>query len=103
MNAFHARYDLLVTPTLPLAAFAVGNDVPPGRGMASWFDWNPFTFPFNATQQPAASVPCGLTPAGLPAGLQIVAARYREDLVLRASRAVEAMMPMPEAPGFADA
>jgi aspartyl-tRNA(Asn)/glutamyl-tRNA(Gln) amidotransferase subunit A len=102
MNAFHARYDLLVTPTLPLAAFPVGVDVPAGRGMTSWFDWNPFTFPFNATQQPAASVPCGLTPGGLPAGLQIVAARYREDLVLRASRAVETMLPMPEPPGFAD-
>lgn len=103
MNAFHARYDLLITPTLPIAAFPVGTDVPPGRGMTSWFDWNPFTFPFNATQQPAASVHCGLTPAGLPVGLQIVGPRYREDLVLRASRAVETTTPVPEPPGFVDA
>ena len=100
MNDFHRRFDLLVTPTLPLAAFDVGRDVPDGRGMTSWFDWNPFTFPFNATQQPAASIPCGLTPAGLPVGLQIVGPRYREDLVLRASRALESAQPVALPPGF---
>src|SRR6185437_6364490 len=93
MNAFHESYDLLLTPQLPLTAFEVGRTFPAGRGLTAMFDWLPFTFPFNFTQQPAASVPCGFTAEGLPAALQIVAARYREDLVLRASRAYEAAHP----------
>jgi aspartyl-tRNA(Asn)/glutamyl-tRNA(Gln) amidotransferase subunit A len=91
MNAFHEKYDLLLTPQLPLTAFAVGRTHPPY--LKAMFDWLPFTFPFNFTQQPAASVPCGFTKDGLPAALQIVAGRYREDLVLRASRAYESVHP----------
>jgi aspartyl-tRNA(Asn)/glutamyl-tRNA(Gln) amidotransferase subunit A len=93
MNEFHRHWDLLLTPQLPLAAFDVGIEYPEGRGMSSWFDWSPFTYPFNFTQQPAASVPCGLTKDGLPAALQIVGARYAEDVVLRASRAYESVCP----------
>ena len=93
MSAFHRRHDLLITPTLALAAIPVGMDYPPGRGMSSWFDWNPFTYPFNFTQAPAASVPCGFTAAGAPVGLQIVGPRYAEAAVLRASRAYEAVHP----------
>jgi aspartyl-tRNA(Asn)/glutamyl-tRNA(Gln) amidotransferase subunit A len=93
MNAFHQKWDLLLTPQLPLAAFDVGIEYPDGRGMRSWFDWSPFTYPFNFTQQPAASVPCGFTRDGLPAALQIVGARYAEDVVLRASRAYESVHP----------
>ena len=58
-----------------------------------WLAWSPFTYPFNLTQQPAASVPVGLTDEGLPAAMQIVGPRYAEDLVLRASRAYEAVAP----------
>ncbi|HZS85193.1 MAG TPA: amidase [Stellaceae bacterium] len=96
MNAFHESYDLLLTPQLPLVAFELGKTHPDRLG--AMFDWLPFTFPFNFTQQPAASVPCGFTGEGLPAALQIVAGRYREDLVLRASRAYESVRPfkMPE-------
>ena len=36
----------------------------------SWTDWSPFTYPFNLTQQPAASIPCALSASGLPIGLQ---------------------------------
>lgn len=93
MSLFHQRYDLLVTPQLPLPAFEVGLEVPPNRGMRRWLDWSPFTYPFNFTQQPAASIPCGLTGDGLPVAMQIVGARYREDLVLRASRAYESAHP----------
>jgi aspartyl-tRNA(Asn)/glutamyl-tRNA(Gln) amidotransferase subunit A len=93
MQAFFRRFDLLLTPSLPLVAFEAGAETPAGRGMDSWFDWSPWHYPFNFTQQPAASLPCGLTREGLPAGLQIVAARYREDLVLRASRAYESVHP----------
>ena len=89
MNAFHAGYDILITPTMPLGAFEAGLDVPAGRFMKSWFDWNPFTFPFNLTQQPAASVPCGLTRDGMPVGLQFVGPRYGDRQVLHACRAFE--------------
>jgi aspartyl-tRNA(Asn)/glutamyl-tRNA(Gln) amidotransferase subunit A len=92
-NHFHRDYDLLVTPTLPIPAFAAGEEVPPGSGMSRWPDWTPFTYPFNLTQQPAASVPCGLTSKGLPAGLQIVGPRFADALVLRAARACEKAAP----------
>jgi len=63
-----------------------------------WMDWTPFTFPFNLSQQPACSIPCGFTRHGLPVGLQIVADNFREDLVLRAARAFEAIRPMDRRP-----
>ncbi|OXZ00178.1 amidase [Streptomyces diastatochromogenes] len=88
MGRFHERYDLLVTPTLPVTAFEAGEEVPQGSGHRRWTGWTPFTYPFNLTQQPAATVPVGTDGDGLPAGLQIVAARHRDDLVLRASHAL---------------
>jgi aspartyl-tRNA(Asn)/glutamyl-tRNA(Gln) amidotransferase subunit A len=90
MREFHERFDVLVTPTLPLPAFEVGRVTPDVSGDAhDWTWWTPFTFPFNLTQQPALSVPCGFTRAGLPVGLQLVAANFREDLVLRAGYAYQ--------------
>jgi len=89
MGLFHQRYDLLVTPTLPITAFPKGRDAPPGWHSEHWTSWTPYTYPFNLTQQPAASVPCGFTSAGLPVGLQIVGPRYADALVLRAARAYE--------------
>ncbi|MET8246213.1 amidase [Streptomyces sp. NPDC005202] len=88
MGRFHDTYDLLVTPTLPLTAFEAGVEVPKGSGYRRWTGWTPFTYPFNMTQQPAASVPVGTDGAGLPVGLQIVAARHRDELVLRTAHAL---------------
>jgi aspartyl-tRNA(Asn)/glutamyl-tRNA(Gln) amidotransferase subunit A len=93
MAAFHARFDLLLTPTLPITAFAAGREVPEGWWSPRWFTWTPFTYPFNLTRQPAASVPCGFTAAGLPVGLQIVGPLYSDALVLRAARAFEIARP----------
>jgi aspartyl-tRNA(Asn)/glutamyl-tRNA(Gln) amidotransferase subunit A len=93
---FHRRYDLLITPTLPLPAFAAGALVPPsGEWGRAWTDWSPFSYPFNLTTQPAASVPCGLTAAGLPIGLQIVGPIGGDAMVLRAARALEEAAPFP--------
>ena len=89
MGRFHQSYDLLVTPTLPITAFPKGRDVPLGWHSVDWTSWTPYTYPFNMTQQPAASVPCGFTSAGLPVGLQIVGPRHADALVLRAARAYE--------------
>jgi aspartyl-tRNA(Asn)/glutamyl-tRNA(Gln) amidotransferase subunit A len=88
MHAFHRDYDLLLTPTIPITAFAAGVDTPdPGR-FPQWFDWTPLTWPFNLTRQPAASVPCGFV-EGLPIGLQIVGPIFSEPNIFRASRCVE--------------
>ena len=93
MNRFHETYDLLLTPSLPIPAFGAGLEYPPDYGNDRWVDWTPFSYPFNLTRQPAASVPCGLTSAGLPAGLQIVGPLYADAQVLRAARAYEAVQP----------
>jgi aspartyl-tRNA(Asn)/glutamyl-tRNA(Gln) amidotransferase subunit A len=96
MARFHERYDLLLTPTLATPAFAVGQNVPPNGSFGDdWVGWTPYSYPFNLTLQPAATVPCGLTADGLPVGLQIVGPMRRDDLVLRASRAFEAIRPWP--------
>jgi aspartyl-tRNA(Asn)/glutamyl-tRNA(Gln) amidotransferase subunit A len=92
MNLFHRDYDLLVTPTLAVPAFGVGREYPEGN--RRWTDWTPFTYPFNLTGQPAASIPCGFTRAGLPVGLHIVGPRFADALVLRAARAFESVRPI---------
>jgi len=65
-------------------------DKPIGDPVAAlWNDWAPWTFLFNLTRQPAISVPVGVNAAGLPRGVQIAAGLYRDDIVLRAARALE--------------
>ena len=88
MHAFHRDYDLLLTPTVPITAFAAGVDTPDATRFPQWFDWTPMTWPFNLTRQPAASVPSGFV-EGLPIGLQIVGPMFAEQNIFRASRCVE--------------
>jgi aspartyl-tRNA(Asn)/glutamyl-tRNA(Gln) amidotransferase subunit A len=103
MNLLHQRYDLLVTPQLATTAFAVNHEVPPGNHMKRWWEWSPFTYPFNLTQQPAAAVPCGFASNGLPVSMQMVAAKFEDRKVLRAARAYERMrrFAMPAGPASA--
>jgi aspartyl-tRNA(Asn)/glutamyl-tRNA(Gln) amidotransferase subunit A len=98
MLTFFQNWDLLLTPTMPLVAFPAGTDYPPQADRGQWNDWTPFTYPFNLTRQPALSVPCGFTKAGLPVGLQIVGPMLGDQRVLRAGHAFEQMQPfrMPE-------
>ncbi|MCD7107828.1 amidase [Rhizobium sp. DKSPLA3] len=100
MARFHERYDALLSPTMPITALEAGIDFPEGEGMTDWTDWSPFTYPFNMTGQPAVSVPCGFDGGGLPIGVQFVAARFRDDIVLRLSSAYQAAYPeaFPAAP-----
>ncbi|WP_119270322.1 amidase [Taklimakanibacter deserti] len=89
MRHFMEKYDLLVTPTLPISAFEAGKLSPDADGTGKWVNWTPFSYPFNLTQQPAASVPCGLTKAGLPIGLHIIGRMFDDASVLRAAHAYE--------------
>jgi aspartyl-tRNA(Asn)/glutamyl-tRNA(Gln) amidotransferase subunit A len=90
MRQFMQRYDLLVTPTLPIPAFEAGKLSPDDNdGTGKWVNWTPFSYPFNLTQQPAASVPCGFTRAGLPIGLHIVGRMFDDESVLCAAHAYE--------------
>jgi aspartyl-tRNA(Asn)/glutamyl-tRNA(Gln) amidotransferase subunit A len=92
-KAFFNDYDLLLSPVMPVPPFAADQLGPPGIARNDW-SWCPFTWIANLTQQPAASVPCGFTKAGLPVGLHIVGPLYGEPLVLRAARAFEDARPM---------
>jgi aspartyl-tRNA(Asn)/glutamyl-tRNA(Gln) amidotransferase subunit A len=89
------RYDLLLTPTVACPAFKVGLDGPPeiAGTPTGIYDWIPFTYPFNMTGHPGASVPCGFTADRLPIGLQILGRRFEDATVLRASAAFERLAP----------
>src|SRR5271169_1505594 len=93
MGAFYQHYDFLLTPTMPIPALPAGQDLNDPSIDRHWIDWSPFSYPFNMTRQPAASIPCGLTAAGLPIGLQIVGPLYADARVLRAARAFETTQP----------
>ena len=95
MHRFMAEWDLLLTPAVSVAAF------PPDRIEPAhwpehpwdWLRWAEFSYPFNLSGLPAASVPCGFTPDGLPVGLQIVGRRGADADVLRAAATFERARP----------
>ena len=89
------NYDLLVTPTTAVPAFELGIDSPAkieGINVGPT-GWQPFTFPFNFTGHPAATIPCGWTNDNLPIGMQIVGKRFEELLILQVSKAFEEIAP----------
>ncbi|HEX6144121.1 MAG TPA: amidase family protein, partial [Geminicoccaceae bacterium] len=94
-RAFFERYDLLLTPTLSVAAFPVERLIPEHweQHPWDWLRWAGFSWPFNMTWLPAATCPCGFTDDGRPVGLQIVGPRHQDLRVLQASRAFETARP----------
>ena len=94
------NHDFLLTPTTAVPAFELKEGTMGPTEIAGQtvgpVGWMAFTYPFNFTGQPAASVPCGFTRDGLPVGLQIVGNRYDDEGVLRASRAFEKASPWQE-------
>ena len=95
MHRFMADWDLLLTPSVAVAAFPVERLQPEGwpQHPWDWLQWSPFCYPFNLSGLPAASVPCGFTPEGVPVGLQIVGRRAADGLVLRAAATFERARP----------
>jgi aspartyl-tRNA(Asn)/glutamyl-tRNA(Gln) amidotransferase subunit A len=101
MRQFMQRFDLLVTPSVAVTAF----DAKPAGQVTmtaeAMLGWTPFSYPFNLTQQPAITVPCGLSSQGLPIGLQLVGPMFDDALVLRAARAFESACPVRRPPAAA--
>ncbi|MCK2046116.1 amidase [Chromohalobacter moromii] len=87
LEHFNQKYHLLMTPSVSVSPFEANHEVPPGSGMRDWEEWAPFSYPFNLSQQPAASVPCGFTDTGMPVGFQLAGGKFDDIRVLRACHA----------------
>ncbi|MEO8079282.1 MAG: amidase family protein, partial [Caldimonas sp.] len=94
LRRFMTTHDLLVTPAVAVPAFTARPAGHTPMEPAAMLGWTPFSYPFNLTQQPACTIPCGLSADGLPIGLQIVGPMFGDALVLRAARAYERVRPI---------
>lgn len=91
------KFDFLLTPTVPVPPFPVEQNYPQeigGRKMQTYVDWIAPTFLVTLCSLPASSVPCGMTEAGMPVGLQIVSRRFDEVRNLSLAKLVQEMHPM---------
>ncbi len=94
LRQFMQRFDLILTPSTAVPAFKA---LPAGHSAMNseaMLGWTPFSYPFNLSQQPAISLPCGLTSEGLPMGVQLVGPMFGDALVLRAAKALEDCYPL---------
>jgi Asp-tRNA(Asn)/Glu-tRNA(Gln) amidotransferase A subunit family amidase len=93
LRMFFEEYDLLLSPVTPCPAFDVGLNTPPGYEDRNIVSWVYYTYPFNLSGQPAASVPAGFTADGLPVGIQLVSKINAEEDIFRAAAAFETAQP----------
>ncbi len=93
-NLFFEKYDLVLSPTVAVQPFEAGKNLPEGPDGKANVMWSPYTPQFNLTRHPAISVPCGLSRQGLPIGLQIASAHYRDELLLRVAAAYTEAYPL---------
>lgn len=96
VRTFFEKYDILATPTLPVSAFDVGLNVPPGHEDRDAISWAYYSYPFNLTGQPAVSVNAGFDADGLPVGLQLVAKPMAEETLFSLAAAFEETNPEPD-------
>lgn len=93
IHRFFEDYDILLMPTVPILPFEADLEAPAGisgnSDILPWTGWTPFTYPFNITGNPAASIPAGLSGTGLPVGLQVVGPRHSDASVLAFCRELE--------------
>lgn len=94
-RALLETYDVLVTPTLPVADLDAGCNIPPGHEDRNIVTWSSYTYPFNLTGNPAVSIPCGPAASGMPVGLQVVAKMHREVDLFRVAGLLEQDSPWP--------
>lgn len=94
LRVFMGSVDLLLTPTTATTAFPIGLRHPENRaaGIRDGKQWSPFAFLANLTGQPAANVPIGLAPSGLPVGLQAIGHRFDDMLLLDVAAAAETVI-----------
>ena len=93
-NAVYLSYifddiDVIIGPTMPVAAFDAEKNVPDGWDKSDIFSWTPFTSPFNLTKHPASTINCNFTDNNLPVGLQIVAPLYRDSTCFKLAAYLE--------------
>ncbi len=98
LRQFMQRFDLIATPAVAVPAFEARPAGHSPLDPVAMLGWTPFSYPFNLSQQPAATMPCGLTADGLPIGLQLVGAMFDDARVLRACRAFESVQPVRRPP-----
>jgi len=94
LRQFMQRFDLILTPSTAVTAFKA---LPAGHSpmdAQAMLGWTPFSYPFNLSQQPAISLPCGLSSLGLPMGVQLVGPMFGDARVLQAAQALQACYPM---------
>jgi aspartyl-tRNA(Asn)/glutamyl-tRNA(Gln) amidotransferase subunit A len=92
-RAFFEKYDLLLSPVLPVSSLDAGVNIPPSLKDRSLVSWVYYTYPFNLTGQPAATVCAGIAGDGMPVGIQLVGRALREYDVVRAAAAYEGTKP----------
>lgn len=93
MTALFRDYDVLLSPVLPVSSLDVGKNVPDSHADRNLVSWVYYTYPFNLTGQPAGAVCAGLSPDGMPVGLQVVGRYLDEAAVVRAMAFVERTQP----------
>jgi aspartyl-tRNA(Asn)/glutamyl-tRNA(Gln) amidotransferase subunit A len=88
LNRFFERYDLILSPTMPIAAAYAEPRDDGAPDPINYRDWLTYTWAFNLTKNPSASIPCGFAD-GLPLGLMVTGPLYGDVSVLQACRAYE--------------
>ena len=94
LRQFMQRFDLILTPSTAIPAFKAQPAGHSPMTSEAMLGWTPFSYPFNLSQQPAISVPCGLTTEGLPMGVQLVGPMFGDALVLQAAQALQSCYPL---------
>ncbi len=89
MRLFFQKYDALISPVLPVSALAVGENIPSHLSDRNLVSWVYYTYPFNLTGQPVATVCGGISEKGMPVGLQIAGRALAEFDVVRLAAAFE--------------
>jgi amidase len=95
VGAFFERYDYLACPVTQVEPFPVETEYPAevaGVPMGSYLEWMRSCSRLSVTGCPAISIPAGLTPSGLPAGLQLIARPFAERALLEAAHALDGVV-----------